>query len=92
MAFKEQVHSLGYIKQPRHDLVKWGSPTVKAANHRLPLPGDHIPFPTNVKSGGCPSLATLVQLSKGSDLEIRNSNLERLIKVRNTCHDDYYDS
>ncbi len=92
MAFKEQVHSLGYIKQPEHDLVKWGSPTVKAANHRLPLPGDHIPFPPNVKSGGCPSLATLVQLSQGSDLEIRNSNLERLMKVRNTCHDDYYDS
>ena len=87
MAFKEQVIFLGYIARQQPDLVKWGSPTVKAANHGLPLPGDYVPpLPPKDKSRGGPSLEALLQWSKVTDFGSRNSNLEYRIKVRNTYH------
>ena len=93
MMFKDHVNSLGYIKKPEYDLVKWGSPTGKAVNHRLPLPGDHVPpLPPSDKSGEGPSLAALLQWAKRTDFSSRKSNLEQRIKVRNTCHYDYSDS
>ncbi len=82
MEFKEQVHFLGYIAQPQPDLVKWGSPTVKAANNGLPLPGDFVPpLPRKDKSRGGPSLEALLEWSKQTDFGSRNSNLDYLTRL-----------